>query len=383
MIEVIAIKGSADSVSQGQFRKGRIRLDDSTFPMSPLRFNRVEPGTFDRQKTNQDADSFSGAFDLAIMFSNPGAHGFAGVPAGIVPNHGQNRFAQFLDFLAGPIQKLDSNIAYRTTIHEAQKHFLYSQILGGHPAQQDAITSQGLGIKVIFLFGLLHQSQRLFFFTPTRQVRLRKAAPPSLILEAPYPAILLCQRNYSVTRLFLRSYAGSGLVIQCLARFHETFKRFKASRTQSSLIKRGVIPSAKLTSAANSRVQTLVSLPKSRGLRCSMAFNCSKPTSLKTDWALFGRREPISRAATPRSLKALIALRTVCSSQPSISAIRGALSPRALDKMIWLRLTVNGSDERNPAFNRSRSPSAISRTKIGLLIPITIPLSRTSASGLH
>jgi hypothetical protein len=38
--------------------------------------------------------------------------------------------------------------------------------------------------------------------------------------------------------------------------------------------------------------------------------------------------------------------------------------------MIWLRLTVNGLDERNPAFNRSHSSS-------------TIPLSRTSVSGLH
>jgi len=118
---------------------------------------------------------------------------------------------------------------YELTIHEAQKHFLYPQILGGHPAQQDTITSQGLGVRVTFLFGLLHQSQRLFFFTPTRQVRLSKPAPPGFILEAPNPTILLSQGDQSVTRLFLRSYAGSGLVIQCLARFQETFKRFNAS----------------------------------------------------------------------------------------------------------------------------------------------------------
>jgi hypothetical protein len=167
MIDVIAIKGSADSVSQGLFRKGRIRLDDSTFPMSPLRFNRVEPGTFDRQKTNQDADSFSGVFDVAIMLSDPGAHGFASVPAGIVPNHGQHRFVQFLDFLAGPLQKPDRNIAYWATIHETQEHFFYPQIIAGHPTQQNTITSQGLGVRVIFVLGLLHQSQRLFLFTPT------------------------------------------------------------------------------------------------------------------------------------------------------------------------------------------------------------------------
>lgn len=383
MIEVNAVKGSANSVGQVLFGKGSIGLDDPAFTMGPLGFNRVEPGTFDRQEANQDANAFSGPFDRSIMFSNPSPHSFAGVPAGIIPNHCQNRFAQFLDFLAGPLQELDRNATHRPTINEAQEHFLKPQIICCHPAQQHAITSQGFGIRVIFLFGLFHQSHRLFFFTPTRQVGLGKAAPPSFVLKAPHPAILLCQRNYPVSGLFFRSYAGSGLVIQCLARFQETFNLFKACRTQSPLIKRGVIPSPKLISAANSSVQTLVSLPKSRGLRCNKAFNCSNPSSLKTDCALFGRREPISSAATPRSLNATMALRTVWSSQPRNSAIRGALSPRALDKMIWLRLTVNGLEERTPAFSLSRSPSIKSHTNTGLLMPTTIPSSRISLSGLH
>jgi hypothetical protein len=95
------------------------------------------------------------------------------------------------------------------------------------------------------------------------------------------------------------------------------------------------------------------------------------------------RREGISRAATPRLLKATMALRTVWSSQPRNSAIRGAFSPRALDKIIWLRLTVNGSDERKPPVSFWRSSSVSSRTKIGVLIPTTISLSRLSLSGLH
>jgi hypothetical protein len=82
-------------------------------------------------------------------------------------------------------------------------------------------------------------------------------------------------------------------------------------------------------------------------------------------------------------LNATMALRTVWSSQPRNSAIRGALSPRALDKMIWLRLTVNGSQERTPAFSLSRSPSVKSRTYTGFLMLTTIPLSRISLSGLH
>ena len=158
-------------------------------------------------------------------------------------------------------------------------------------------------------------------------------------------------------------------MIQCLARFQETFKRFKACLTQSSLTWREVMPSANLTSAASSSVHTLVSLSKSLGLRCNRTFNFSRPSSLNIGRLVFGRREPISKTAAPRSLKATMALRTVCSSQPRNSAMRGALSPRALDRMIWLRLTVNGSDARKPSLSFWRSALLNSRTKIGFLNP--------------
>jgi len=144
-----------------------------------------------------------------------------------------------------------------------------------------------------------------------------------------------------------------------------------------------VMPSAKLTSAANSSVHTLVSLPKSLGLRCNRAFNFSRPSSLNIERLVFGRRDPISKAATPRLLKATMALRTVCSSQPKNSAIRSALSPRALDRRIWLRLTVNGFEDRNPLVSLCRSSSVNSRTKIGFFIPSNISLPRISLSGSH
>jgi len=146
---------------------------------------------------------------------------------------------------------------------------------------------------------------------------------------------------------------------------------------------REVMPSAKLTSAANSSVHTLVSLPKSLGLRCNMAFNFSRPSSLNIGRVVFGRREPISKAATPRLLKATMALRTVCSSQPRNPSIRGAISPRALDKMIWLRLTLNGLEDRNPLVRICRSSSLNSRTKIGFLILSTILLPQISLSVLR
>ena len=383
MFEMKAIKGSANSVSQGLFRKGSIWLDNSAFPVRPLRLNRVEPGAFDWQETNQNANTFSCPFDRTVMCSYPGTHSIACVPTGVVPDHCQNRLVQLLDFLAAPLQKLNGDVAHGSSINETQEHFLKVQSIACHPPQKNAIAGQGFWIRILFLFGLLYQSHRLSSFAPGRQVRLGKAAPPGFVLKAPNPTMLLCQRYYSVARLFLRSYSGSGLVIQCLALFQETFNRFKACLTQSSLTRREVMPSAKLTSAANSSVHTLVSLPKSLGLRCNRAFNFSRPSSLNIGRVVFGRREPISRAATPRSLNATMALRTVCSSQPRNSAIRRALSPRALDRMIWLRLTVNGLEDRKPLVRLCRSSSFNSRTKFGFLMPSTISLPRISLSGLH
>lgn len=383
MIEMKAVEGSTNSVSQGLFGKGSIWLDNSAFPVRPLWFNRVKPGAFDWQETNQDANTFSCPFDSTVMCADPGTHSAAGVPTGVVPNHCQNRLVQFLDFLAAPLQKLNSDTAHWSSINETQKHFLNFQIRACHPFQKNAIAGQGFWIRVLFLLGLFYQSHRLPFFAPNRQVRLGKAAPPSFVLKAPNPTMFLCQGYDAVTRLFLRSYSGSGLVIQCLARFQETFNRFKACLTQSSLTWREVMPSAKLTSAANSSVQTLVALPKSLGLRCNRAFNFSRPSSLKIGWVVFGRRDPISKAATPRLLKASMALRTVCSSEPRNSAIRAAFSPRALDRMIWLRLTVNGLEDRIPLVKLCRSSSVNSRTKINFLIPSTISLPRISLSGLH
>jgi len=380
---VKAIKGSANSVSQGLSRKGSVGLDNSALTMCPLRFNWVEPGAFDWQEANQNANTFSCPFDSTVMCSYPGTHSSACVPTGVVPNHCQNRLVQILDFLAAPLQKLNGDAAHGSSINETQKHFLEPQIIACHPSQKEAIARQSFWVRVIFLPGLLYQSHRRSFFAPGRQVRLGKAAPPGFVLKAPNPTMLLCQRYYSVTRLFLRSYSGSGLVIQCLARFQETFKRFKACRTQSSLTWREVMPSAKLTSAANSSVQTLVSLPKSLGLRCNIAFNFSRLPSLNIGRVVFGRREPISRAATPRSLNPTMTLRSVWSSQPRNSAIRGAFSPRALDKMIWLLLTVNGLEDRKPLVRLCRSSSLSFRTKIGVLIPSTISLPRISLSGLH
>jgi hypothetical protein len=57
-----------------------------------------------------------------------------------------------------------------------------------------------------------------------------------------------------IAESFFRWYSGSGLVIHCLARFQRMPSRSSVARMVSSLTRSRVNPSAKLTSATNSRV---------------------------------------------------------------------------------------------------------------------------------
>ena len=380
---VFTAKGCTNALCQFVGRKRRVWLHNPTFPMSPFRFNRVEPGALHRQAAYQESHPLAAALGLAVVFSYPTSHLLADVPRRVVPYQSQHSLVHRRQLFATPLKELDSDVTDGTSVYKTQQHALVQRPVCFHPAQQQTITRQRFVIWVVCSLGALNQAQSLPRFNPCRQVGLRKTAPPSLILKAPSPSLLLRQRDYPVAPLFFRMYSGSGLVIQCLARFQETFMRLSAVLMQSSLTNRGVIPVAKLTSAANVRVHTLVSLPNSRGLRCSKAFSASDRSAVKIASAVFGRLEPICRAESPCLLNDSIALRTVWSSQPRNSAMRGALSPRALAKIIWLRRTVKASDERNPDCSRRRSSSVSSRTKIGFLMPTTIPFSRRSVTDLH
>jgi hypothetical protein len=53
----------------------------------------------------------------------------------------------------------------------------------------------------------------------------------------------------------------------------------------------GVMPSAKLISAASCSVQTLVGLPKVRGLWCKSARSCARRRASKIDWTVRGRED--------------------------------------------------------------------------------------------
>jgi hypothetical protein len=138
-------------------------------------------------------------------------------------------------------------------------------------------------------------------------------------------------------RCFFLTYAGSGLVIQCLARCQPTPNRLRASRMVSILIWLTVNPCSQHTSAANSRVQQPVTLPKVRGLWCNRARNVSHLAWSNCACTVFGREDSCLRHSKPLCSKAWIALRTVWVAQPRLRAISLGRCSRHDASRIWLR----------------------------------------------
>src|SRR5918996_446544 len=360
-----------------------LRLHDGAFAMHPAWFNWVQPGTFHRQQAGQDADP---TFLLGgnVVFFEPTLDPLADVPGGIVPHQQQSPFAQGLQFATDPRQEPSGHPTDWATIDKAQPYFLLRHPFRVQPTHQQPVAGQGFGVRVILGHRLLHQPQGVAHLAPGVRPGPGQPAKPGLVLEAQGPVRMGGrQADQPVPGPLFLVYARSGLVIHCLARCQRIPRRSRVARMVSPRTRWGVSPCWKLTSAANSSVQTLVGWPKVRGLWCSKARNCAVFWPGKAAWMVWGREEPSWRLSRPDWLKALIALRTVCWSQPRWWAICGARSPLALARRIWQRRRTKALGERKPASNCWRSASAKGRTKMGGFMPLIVIHTRTPCLNLH
>src|SRR5215475_760105 len=215
-------------------------------------------------------------------------------------------------------------------------------------------------------------------------VGLGEATPPDLVAKAQRPRRLRPHPlDQLVAPFFFRTYAGSGLVIQCCARFHDTRMRRRATRMASSLTSRGVSPWVKLTSAASASVQRLVGLPKVRGLWCNSARRASQTPGVKIVAQVWGRDDCGCSAARPRWWNACSALRTVCSVQRSSYAIVVVPWPSALASRIWQRRTVKADADRRPVSRVAHSSSRSGRTYKGVCMSTSIPHTQRPLLELH
>src|SRR5262245_14599513 len=241
-----------------------VRFRDGPLAMDPFRFNRVEPRTFARQVADDDAHARGTPLDLLIVLTEPVPHGLVAGPRGIVPDQQQGGAALHGELGRAPGQKIDRHRTHGAPGHKPEPHLVSLQ----QPwPQQQAITGQRFGIRIVRGPAQLLQLVCGCGVRPAMLVGLREATPPDLVAKAQRPGWMGHRPlDQLVAPFFFRAYAGAGLVIQCLARFHDTRKRRRATRMASSLTSRGVSPWAELTSAASARVHRLVGLPNVRGL---------------------------------------------------------------------------------------------------------------------
>lgn len=187
MIFVGAAEGGADAIRQFVSREETGRFDHPTLPVDPLGLDRIEPGALGRQWAGNDANSLAAQFDLSIVGADPRPDFPTEMPGGVVP-HQQPRFlALRREFLGAPGQELGRDIADGAPRDEAQPDLVVGPggVVGS--AQQQAVTGQGLGIRIIFGDRLLDEPQGLLHLAPGGQGRLSQPTPPDLIDEAEGP----------------------------------------------------------------------------------------------------------------------------------------------------------------------------------------------------
>jgi hypothetical protein len=370
----------------GQLFDGKppIGFHNSLPGMHPLGLNRVEPGTFGGQKERQDAHPFMRLLDPAVVLTNPGLHVLTVVPGGVIPDQQKACLAPSLQVGTDPLQKLGGDGADRTAIHKPQRHLTAERgscwtVLPKHP-----IAGKGFWIGIMLLPDLFHQTDRIVFALPGIEGGQSKPAPPHLIQKANRPVWLLTTpADQPIAGVFFTRYCGSGLVIQCLARFQLFPNRLRARRTLSPETGLGVSPCWKLIWAARDKVHTLVSRPKSWGLRCSRSRSASKASSGKAVRSRCGREEPSCKTASALALKPWMMLSTVCLWHPNCLAIAVARSPRSQASRTWARRKTKASLERKPAWIWRRSFSVKGRMNRGVFMPSIIPHCQLPFVSLH
>jgi hypothetical protein len=174
-----------------------VGLHDRPLAMDPMRFKGIQPRTFDRQATDQEADA-SVPLRLPIVGTNPHTDRPANVPGGLVPQQHQDLFPRGGQPLAEPGEKGGRHMADWTSVDTPQQQ-------GVAVGPQQPIAAQGFGLRVPPGEDLFHQPQGLPL-GPAVQGGVGQPAPPGLIGKAQHPVVMSGrQLDQSVTLLFFNA----------------------------------------------------------------------------------------------------------------------------------------------------------------------------------
>ena len=152
--------------------------------MHPFRLNGIEPRAFAGQPTDDEAYAARAPFDLLIVLTQPGLHGMAAVPRGVIPDQQHGGGTLLRQAGGAPGEKIDSHCTDRTSCDKPQPHLL--RLLRQMPHQQP-IAGQRLGIRIGLGPGQLLQFLRGAGLSPAMLVGLGQPTPPDLIAPAQGP----------------------------------------------------------------------------------------------------------------------------------------------------------------------------------------------------
>lgn len=353
---------STDARNQFTRTKLALGLHHCPLPVNPMRLNAIQPGAFGRQLADEDSHSFL-SLCFSVVCPDPAPYRLGEVPRGIIPDHQQRGLPFSCQLPQDPVEKFRRQTRYGPATNKPQPNLFPI-------SSQQPITANCLGVWISLINRLLYEPQR-FCFSPTVHRRLSKTTPPDFISISQNPLrVLFGQSDQAVPRLFLRAYAGSGLVIQSRARFQLIPRRLIALRIVSSDTSDFVSPRSRQTSATRGKLQVERALPKWRGDWCSKARTCSHLASSSSGLDVFGRDDFCSRQPRPSVAKARSTWRTVWSVQPRWRAIGRGVFPSALRRRSWLLRKVKASAERNPARKSVCSLFVKARTKRGSFMPL-------------
>src|SRR5579884_1993005 len=293
-----------DALGQRFRGEQTVRLNDGTLAVHPFGFDGVEPGALFGQKQWQNTHATAFRFRLLVVLTYPRAYQLTCMPGGIVPDEQPCRFALSFQFFAALREKLCGDGTHWTPIDKPQEHLIPNGGRNLPSLPQHPITGQRFGVGIVLLPTLLNEAHRLLLVLPAMRFRQGEAAPPDFIQEADGPGgdllLLRGPGQQSVASSFFSWYNGSGLVIQCFARFQLIPRRWRVWRMVSMLTGWLIQPRRTHCLTSSFKVHKLVSNPKSRGGRCSTTLKASASISSARavrNW--WGRLEWTESAARP------------------------------------------------------------------------------------
>jgi hypothetical protein len=162
-----------------------VRFQYCTLPMDPWGFNGVEPRTFAGQRAGDDVYTDGTPVNLLMVLTHPVSHGMAAVPGRMIPDQYQGGEALGGELCGAPRQEIAGDGTHRTPSDAPEPHRM--RLLLRSQPQQQPITSQCLGIRVVHGRGQFLQCMRGLCLCPTVLIGLGEPAPPDFIAKAQCP----------------------------------------------------------------------------------------------------------------------------------------------------------------------------------------------------